>query len=144
MKIVLKNIFIYTFGAFLLIQLIQVDIPVSKTDPKLEIKAPKEIMSIFKTSCYDCHSNEVNIPWYSNIAPISWTISRHVDLGRKWLNFSIWETYSQEQKDKKLGELYKAMYQAMPLKSYVSQHKEAKLTKAQRDLVRAWTGKAPF
>ena len=144
MKTVLKNIFIYVVGAFLLIQLIQVDIKVSKTDPKLEIKAPKEVMSILRTSCYDCHSNEVKLPWYSKVAPISWTISRHVKIGRKWVNFSIWETYTAEQKDKKMGELYKAIYKAMPLKSYLSQHKEAILTKEQRELVRDWTGKAPF
>jgi hypothetical protein len=144
MKIVFKNIFLYTFFVFIAIQFIQVDIPVSTTNKNLEIKAPPELMNIFKTSCYDCHSNEVNLPWYSNVAPMSWTISRHIDLGRKWLNFSIWETYSNEEKDKKLEEIYKAIYQAMPLRSYEFLHEDAKLTQKQRALVRKWTNKAPF
>jgi len=32
----------------------------------------------------------------------------------------------------------------MPVKSYISQHPEAALTKKDRELIRAWTGKAPF
>jgi hypothetical protein len=144
MKVVLKNIFIYTFGFFILIQVFQVDIKNTPTNPKDEIKAPKEVMAILKRSCYDCHSNSAKLPWYSKVAPISWTISRHIKIGRKWVNFSIWETYTPEQKDKKLQEIYKAVYRVMPLQSYVSQHSEAKLSKEDRDLIRSWTGKAPF
>jgi hypothetical protein len=144
MKIVLKNIFIYTFGFFILIQLIQVDIKNKDINKDEEIKASKKLIDILKRSCYDCHSNEVIIPWYSKVAPISWTISRHINLGRKWVNFSIWETYTQEQKDKKLEEIYKAVYIAMPLKSYLSQHPNAILSKEDRNFIREWTGKAPF
>ena len=144
MKVVLKNIFIYTFGFFLLIQIIQVDIKNSPTVPEQEIKAPKEVMSILKRSCYDCHSNNAVLPWYSKVAPISWTISRHIDIGRKWVNFSIWETYTPEQKDQKLQEIYKSVYRAMPVKSYISQHPEAVMTKEDIDLIRNWTGKSPF
>jgi hypothetical protein len=144
MKIVFKNIFIYSFGFFVLIQIFQVTITNTPTIEAYEIKAPKKVMQVFKTSCYDCHSNSVNLPWYSHIAPISWSISRHITLGRKWLNFSIWETYTPQQQDKKLQEIYKAIYKAMPLQSYLYKHPEAKLSKKQRDMIRAWTGKAPF
>ena len=141
---VIKNIFIYTFGFFILIQIIQVDIQNKTINKNEEIKAPQKVISILKRSCYDCHSNEVILPWYSKVAPISWTISRHIDLGRKWVNFSIWETYTKEQKNKKLEELYKAVYKAMPLENYIKYHKEAILTKEDRKLLRDWTGKAPF
>ena len=40
----------------------------------LEIKADAEVMQIFHSACYDCHSNETKWPWYSNIAPFSWII----------------------------------------------------------------------
>jgi hypothetical protein len=141
----IKTILKYLFGAFVLIQLIQVDIPNNiKTDKSLEIQAPKEVMSILKKACYDCHSNNVNLPWYSKVAPISWTISRHIDIGRKWVNFSIWNSYSKEEKDKKLGEIYKAVYHVMPLKSYISMHPDANLTTQERTLIRKWTGKSPF
>lgn len=39
-------------------------------------------------ACYDCHSNETEWPWYTNIAPMSWLIQRDVDGGREELNFS--------------------------------------------------------
>jgi hypothetical protein len=39
-------------------------------------------------ACYGCHSNEVNWPWYSTIAPLSWAITDHVDKGRDAINYS--------------------------------------------------------
>lgn len=41
-------------------------------------------------SCLDCHSNEVNWPWYSNIAPMSWFIEDEVEHAREEMNFSDW------------------------------------------------------
>ena len=138
------NVLKYLVISLILIQFIQVEITNSKTPKEQEIKAPPHIMKLFKKACYDCHSNEVTIPWYASVAPISFYIKRHVDLGRAWLNFSIWETYDDKKKDKKLQEIYKAIYKAMPLADYISMHKDAQLTKKQRDDIRAWTGKAPF
>lgn len=43
-----------------------------------------------KRACFDCHSNEVVYPWYSNIAPASWLIQRDVEEAREKLNFSEW------------------------------------------------------
>ena len=110
----------------------------------MEIKVSAELSAIFKRSCYDCHSNEVVIPWYSKIAPASFFIKGHVDLGRKWLNFSEWENYTEKQKDDKLKGIFRTVYAAMPLESYITMHKEAKLTKEEIKLIRDWTGKAPF
>ena len=39
-------------------------------------------------ACYGCHSNEVEWPWYSNIAPVSWVVADHVDEGRAEVNYS--------------------------------------------------------
>ncbi len=140
----IKVIIKYLFFTFLFIQLIQVDITNPKTDKSLEIQAPKPIMDIFHRACYDCHSNSVKIPWYSKIAPMSWEISRHINVGRQWLNFSVWNSYTPEQKDKKLEEIYKAVHISMPLRDYVWIHHDAELSKEDRELVRQWTGKAPF
>ncbi len=143
--VVIKTILKYLIGFFLVIQLIPVSYEEpKKTDPAQEMKAPPQIMAIFKRSCYDCHSNETVLPWYSHIAPLSWSMSRHVDLGKKWLNFSIWESYTPEEKDKKMEEIYNAVFVAMPLRSYVSFHPEAELTQEERKMIRDWTGKAPF
>ena len=47
-------------------------------------------------ACFDCHSNETEQPWYSNVAPISWAVSDHVTSGRSKLNFS---EFDQPQED---------------------------------------------
>ena len=130
-------IFLLVFLAMQLIQTEKINKPVDK---KLEIKAPEHIMSVFKTSCYDCHSNEVKWPWYSNVAPFSWIISSHVKNGRAWLNFSEWETYTQKEKKKKLKEIFRTVYASMPLTSYIKFHEEADLTREQRTIIRDWTG----
>lgn len=140
----MKKTLYITLLVFISLQFIPADITNPITDKSLEITAPKEVMSILKRSCYDCHSNEVVSPWYASIAPASFIIKNHVDLGRKWLNFSTWEQYNQTEKDKKLKGIFRTVYKAMPLASYVSLHKEAKLTKKEIVLLREWTGKAPF
>lgn len=140
----MKKILMILFGVFLLLQFIPSKIENPQTDKNLELKAPAEVMAIFKRSCYDCHSNNVNVPWYASIAPASFLIKKHVDLGRQWLNFSTWENYTEKQKDDKLKEIFRTVYAAMPLSSYLSLHEDAKLTKDEIKLIRDWTGKAPF
>ncbi len=134
------------FILFLLVavQFIPSKIQNPQTDKSLEIKAPKEVMAIFKKSCYDCHSNEVKVPWYASVAPASFFIKRHVELGREWLNFSIWNKYTPKQKDKKLGQIFKAVTHAMPLPSYIKFHKDTKLSQKQINLIQKWTGKIPY
>ena len=140
----MKNFFLIVLAILVALQFIPSEIDNPKTDKSLEIKVSPEIMAIFKRSCYDCHSNEVVSPWYSKIAPASLYIKGHVDLGRKWLNFSEWENYTAKQKDDKLKGIFRTVYAAMPLASYISLHEEAKLTKQEIKLIRDWTGKAPF
>jgi Haem-binding domain len=47
-------------------------------------------------ACYDCHSNETEKPWYSNVAPISWATSDHVESGRSKLNFSEFDNPQED------------------------------------------------
>ncbi len=49
-----------------------------------------EARALVKEQCFECHSNETEWPWYSNIAPASWLISYDVIEGRKNVNFSNW------------------------------------------------------
>ena len=140
----MKNFFLIVFGILILLQFIPSKIDNPKTNKDLEINVSPELMTIFKRSCYDCHSNKVILPWYSKIAPVSLFMKGHVDLGRKWLNFSTWENYTDKQKDDRLKGIFRTVYAAMPLQSYIYMHKEAKLTKKEIKLIRDWTGKAPF
>ncbi|BCD61035.1 MULTISPECIES: heme-binding domain-containing protein [unclassified Nitratiruptor] len=108
------------------------------TDPKLEIKAPKKVMAIFKRSCYDCHSNKTNWPWYADVAPMSWMVRRDVVEGRKALNFSVWNSYSKQKKKELKKQIYRSVVLAMPLPQYLWLHPEAKLSKEDKKIVQNW------
>ncbi|NVJ53180.1 MAG: heme-binding domain-containing protein [Campylobacteraceae bacterium] len=125
---------------FVVMQFIQTEKVNTETNPKLEMKTPPKIKAIFKSACYDCHSNSTNWPWYSHIAPFSWIIDSHVTHGRTALNFSIWETYSEEKKEEKMKAIFRTAYASMPLASYIKAHEDANLTREQRTLIRDWTG----
>ncbi|QOG13009.1 heme-binding domain-containing protein [Arcobacter sp. FWKO B] len=117
-------------------------IPVDRTNPEFdkskEIFLPEHIKPLIKDACYDCHSYETKWPWYSSIAPMSYSVSKNVAHARQGLNFSIWEDYDDETKHKKMRELFRAVYAAMPLGDYIRFHAEADLTKEQRTLIRDW------
>jgi len=135
-----KHIFIWTFGTFILLQAIQINIPEPPKiiDPKKEIQAPKEIASLLKTSCYDCHSYQTTLPWYGNIAPVSWEVRSHIKDGRIWLNFQEWENYDEEKKQKIYKGIVKSINLRMPMPMYLKMHEEAKLTAKQRKEIKVW------
>ena len=135
-----KQLFIWTFGVFILLQAIQIDIPEPpKTiDPKLALQAPKEIDAMFKTSCYDCHSYQTNMPWYGHISPMSLEVKSHIKNGRQALNFQEWGNYSDEKKQKIYKGIAKTINFSMPMPMYLTIHEEAKLTQKQRNQIKAW------
>ncbi len=63
--------------------------PVPTGEPEWSSPRTRELMV---NACYGCHSNEVEWPWYSNIAPISWAITDHVEAGRDEVNYSEFAT----------------------------------------------------
>lgn len=136
----MKRALLIIFIIFIAMQVIRTDQNNTANEKELEIKAPLEVMTILKQSCYDCHSNQSKWPWYSQVAPFSWIIASHVEDGRKSLNFATWENYSEEEKTKKMKRIYQTVYASMPLKSYTWLHEEADLTKEQRSFIREWTG----
>ncbi len=108
-----------------------------------EIQTPDSIMKILKASCFDCHSNHTDYPWYTEINPVGWWLNRHVNEGKRELNFSEFVTYNQKRKDKKLEETAKEVKEhEMPLDSYIWVHKDAKLTEQQVSAVVQWAENA--
>jgi len=141
----MKKFIIGTLALAIAIQFIRFDIPATlPANTNQELKAPQEIISILKRSCYDCHSNSVEYPWYSNVAPLSWFIHSHIQKGRSVVNFSKWESYNQEKKIKLLERLPKAIKIRMPLPSYLWLHKEAKLTNQEKKLLTKWAEELIF
>ncbi len=84
----------------------------------------------FMRVCGDCHSNQTVWPWYSEIAPASWLISRDVNEGREKLNVSEWGIRKNEADDVvevvQKGE--------MPPWFYLPLHPEARLNAAQKQV----------
>jgi len=136
----LKHILVYTSIALGLLQFIQIEIPVlPQSSPKDEIFAPKEVVSLLKRSCYACHSDSTNIPWYGKIAPISFSVKGHVKDGRAWLNYQRWNSYSKaEQKERLEQTVHSLKTLQMPIPTYLWAHKDARLDKTQRDLLINW------
>ena len=139
---VLKTILLWLGATLLLLQLVKIDVPEPpKATPKDEIKAPKEVMSLLKKSCYDCHSNNTKYPWYSYVAPMSWQVKSNIKNGREWLNFSIWNRYDQKKKQKVYKGIVNALKIKMPPAEYLLVHKEARLTPKEREIITNWAKK---
>ena len=128
---------------FIGIQFIRID----RTNPKVVkkndfiamTKPDKDIEGMIRSACYDCHSNETEHPWYTNIAPVSWWIGNHIKEGREHLNFSEWAKYSEEAKNHKLHECEEELEEGkMPLDSYTWTHGDAKLSKKQKEKLAEW------
>jgi Haem-binding domain len=63
-------------------------------NPPVTMDAPwpdEQSEAIARRSCYDCHSNETEWPWYTHVAPMSWLVRSDVESGREKLNFSTWD-----------------------------------------------------
>ena len=136
-----KTIFIWLFGTLLLLQAIQISIPPipKKIDPNTEIKVSAPLMKTLRTSCYACHSYKTKMPWYGNIAPISWEVKSHIKEGRAWLNFQEWKTYDAEKKQKIYKGIVKTLKDnTMPMPMYLLIHKDAKLSASQKDSLIKW------
>lgn len=133
----MKKILLWVLLVFGLIQLI----PVDRTNKPLDttkdfgevVNVPPSVKKMLVTSCYDCHSNQVNYPAYAYIAPFSWSIRSHIKEGREHVNFSEWTSYNSEQKEHILEEVIEVTEnKEMPFKGYLPLHPEANLTDAQR------------
>ena len=116
--------------------------PVDGSDIHEQMDLPGEVSRILKNACYDCHSQKVNYPWYSSVAPISFLVSRDVREGRKHLDFSLWAEIPLKKKLKVLTEIGEEVEEGdMPMPIYPPLHPEAKLTQEDRGLILNWTEK---
>jgi len=135
----LKSFWFWLFMIFIVMQFFSLDVPAKlPINKKEEIKAPKEIMPILKRSCYDCHSSEVNAPWYYHVAPISWYVQRNVRHAREVINFSKWNSYPKAKQLKFLQKLPQSIVIRMPDPVYLYLHEESRLTANEKKLLKKW------
>lgn len=104
-----------------------------------ETKPSEKVAAILKESCYDCHSNQTQYPWYSEIAPASLWLNDHIIHGKKHFNVSDWNDYTVKKKEHKLEELVEMVEKdEMPLCSYTIIH--GALSEDDKKLLLQWAG----
>lgn len=102
----------------------------------------ENVADILRTSCYDCHSNNTQYPWYTNIQPAGWLLAKHIRDGKEDLNFSEFANYSDRRQLSKLKAIKNSIEDAsMPLSSYTFIHADAKLSKESKALILTWAAK---
>lgn len=109
------------------------------TDFILVNNVPKQVESLIKTSCYDCHSNNTAYPWYNKVQPVAWILEDHVEHGKEELNFNEWADYSDRRKNSKLKSIISQIEDnEMPFWSYTLIHRDAKLSEDEKKIVLDW------
>jgi hypothetical protein len=140
---ILKKILWFLLFAFIVIQFIR-----PKKNKSTEITAnhiysmypaSQEVKTIMGKACNDCHSNNSNYPWYSNIQPVYWWLNSHIQDGKRHMNFSEFGTYRIAKQNHKLEEcIDEVKGGSMPLDSYTWTHTDAKLTDMEKAQLTAW------
>ncbi|RKS03383.1 heme-binding domain-containing protein [Flavobacterium sp. 102] len=147
MKRKLKKVGIALFLVLIAIQFYQ---PALNQNPRqdytndflITTNAPNNISKLIQASCYDCHSNNTNYPWYSYIQPARFFMESHIATGKENLNFNEWGNYSSRKQNNKLERIAKQIESnEMPLSSYTLIHKKAILTASQKKEVLDWINK---
>lgn len=112
---------------------------VPSTDFMLVNNVPEPIQNKLQVSCYDCHSNNTQYPWYNKIQPAAWFLEDHIKEGKAELNFSEWDSLSSRRKSSKLRSIIKQIESGeMPLDSYTLIHKDAAFSKAEAEEMINW------
>jgi len=137
-------------GSFIFIQFFSVDKnsseEVSPHDFLLVNKhLPDPLKETFRTSCYDCHSDHTNYPWYAHIAPFSWLIGQHIKNGKSHVNFSAYDTLSPRKKIALLDKICEVIGDSsMPPANYLMLHQDAALDFDDITAICDWADGAAF
>jgi hypothetical protein len=112
---------------------------VPETDFMLVNNVPETIQKKLQVSCYDCHSNNTQYPWYNNVQPMAWFMQNHIKEGKKELNFNEWADYSDRRKKSKLKSIISQIEDnEMPLDSYTLIHKDAIFSDNEKQEIIKW------
>ena len=138
-----KKIAFGLFAGFVAIQFIQPahnkSDKVLPTDIINTVAVPNQVLNLLQNSCYDCHSNNTQYPWYSFIQPGAWWMASHIRKGKENINFSEFGAYSNRKQQSKLQAIANSIKdQTMPISSYTFLHKKAKLSGDDKAVLNDW------
>nr|WP_207190444.1 heme-binding domain-containing protein [Galbibacter mesophilus] len=121
--------------AFVVVQFFQVDYNRSETVPQTDFmlvnNVPAMVEQSLQVSCYDCHSDNTDYPWYNKVQPVASFLEDHIKEGKEELNFNEWGNLSDRRKNSKLRSIINQIENGeMPLNSYTLIHRDAILSEA--------------
>jgi len=109
-----------------------------------DFNAPLPVRRIIQRACLDCHSEETDWPWYSNLPLISRQIHDDVNNAREFMDFSRWNEYTAEQQHGFASQIaYATNARIMPPPRYVWIHGGARLSAADLDTLKEWARSQP-
>ncbi len=112
---------------------------VPETDFMLVNDVPENIQNKLQVSCYDCHSNNTQYPWYNKVQPVAWFLEDHIKEGKAELNFNEWDSLSTRRKTSKLRSIIKQIENGeMLLDSYTFIHRDARFSEAEAEEIINW------
>jgi hypothetical protein len=88
-----------------------------------------EAREVAARACFDCHSHRTRWPWYAEVAPMRWLVSRDVAAARSALNFSEFDD-PRRLAEKAAGAVRDTR---MPPARYVALHPGARLSPVERE-----------
>lgn len=101
--------------------------------------APDEVRRLFSVACYDCHSNHTRYPWYAEIQPVGWWLTKHVDEGRDSLDLSSLGEAPAKKQAKRIDAMIDVITdRSMPMPEYTWIHRDAKFDANQIKLLTDW------
>jgi hypothetical protein len=100
---------------------------------------PEKVEVILAKACNDCHTNNTNYPWYTNLQPVHWWLNNHILEGKNELNFDDFTNKSPRVQYHKMEEIAEQVKEGeMPLESYTWLHKNAKLSDVEKNELINW------
>lgn len=139
----MKNILLILLVLFIIIQFFPAKKNVNNEPQPHNIASqyamPADVKGILQKACNDCHSNNTKYPWYNTIQPVAWWLKRHVDEGKRKLNFDEFTNMPLRRQYHKLEETEEMVKGGeMPLPSYTWIHRDAILTDAEKSKLYTW------
>ncbi len=100
---------------------------------------PEKVKAILAKACDDCHTNNTEYPWYSQIQPVHWWLNHHIEEGKEHLNFDEYTSRNLRYQYHKMEEIAEQVKEGeMPLKSYTWMHKDAILSEEEKNELINW------
>jgi cytochrome c len=99
---------------------------------------PVPLRELLECKCGNCHSEAVDWPFYSRVAPVSWLVEHDVLDAREHMNLSRWDNSNQEKSHILSRLAAKARSGEIPPARYTAIHGDSKLLSKEQDSLYDW------